>query len=109
VWRGSISRRAALPIRCSRHQPSHAGAVVLGLRQQLDAMALERGNDLCPDFAAHMPVARFLGNVQLATDLEAVHGAWRDAGGLGEFGDREFSQGACCRELTAVERPKNAP
>jgi hypothetical protein len=59
--------------------------VFFGLGQQFDAMALERGDDLCPHLAADMPVAEFLGNVLLATDLKAVHGSLRDAGGLGEL------------------------
>jgi predicted ATPase len=31
-----------------------------------------------------MTMAQFFGEVQLATDLEAMHGAWYDVGGLGE-------------------------
>jgi hypothetical protein len=59
----------------------HAGAVIFGLGQQLDAMALECRDDLCPHLPADMPVAALFGNGLLATELEAVHGSLRDAGG----------------------------
>jgi hypothetical protein len=45
--------------------------VLVGHGQQLDAMALEHGDNLRPHIAPHVPVAAFLGNVQLATDLKA--------------------------------------
>jgi hypothetical protein len=64
--------------------------VFVGLGQQLDAMALDRRDDLRPHLAADMPVAQFFGNVRLATDLEAVHGSLRDAGGLGELSDGQI-------------------
>jgi hypothetical protein len=64
--------------------------VLVCLWQQLDAMALQRSDDLCPHFATHMPVAPFLGNVQLATDFEAMHGAWRHSCGLGELDQRKL-------------------
>jgi hypothetical protein len=41
----------------------------------------ERGDDLCPHLAAHMPVAQFFGDMLLFTDLEALHGSLRDASG----------------------------
>jgi hypothetical protein len=49
-----------------------------GLGQQLDAVALECGDDLCPHLAAHMPVAALFGNGLLATDLEAIDAIWSD-------------------------------
>jgi hypothetical protein len=64
--------------------------MVIGLGQQLDTVALERGDDLGPHLAADMPVAQFLGDVLLATDLEAVHGSLRDACGLGELDDGQI-------------------
>jgi hypothetical protein len=44
--------------------------VLVGLGQQVYAMVLVVRDDLGPHLAAHMPVAAFLGEVQLATDLE---------------------------------------
>jgi hypothetical protein len=71
--------------------------VVFGLGQQLDAMALERGDDLCPHLAAHMPVAQFFGDMLLTTDLEALHGSLRDASGLGaKAGTRPTGQTTSC-------------
>ena len=57
------SRARKLPILqplCAWKVPSHAGAVLVGLGQQRDAMALKRGDKLRPHIAAHMPVAQFL-------------------------------------------------
>jgi hypothetical protein len=46
--------------------------------QQLDTVALERGDDPVPYLTADMPVAAFIGNVQLTADLEAMHRAHGD-------------------------------
>jgi hypothetical protein len=62
---------------CARQVPPHAATMVIGLGQQLDTVALERGNDPVPDLTADMTVAAFFGNVQLAADLEAIHGSLR--------------------------------
>jgi hypothetical protein len=69
---------------CAREEPPHAGAVLVGLGQQFDALALEHGDDLRPYLAADIPVAALIGKCAARTDLEAVHGSRRDAGGLGE-------------------------
>jgi hypothetical protein len=74
----------------ARQDPPHAGAVLVGLWQQFDAMTLERRDNLRPHLSAHMPVAAFFGDVELATNLEAMHGSHGDAGGLGELGDGEL-------------------
>ena len=71
--------------------------MLVGLGQQLDAMAFERDDDLCPHLAAHMPVAQFFGDMLLTTDLEALHGSLRDASGLGaKAGTRPTGQTTSC-------------
>ena len=73
---------ASLPILrplCAWKTPPHPGAALVCLGQQL-AMALERGDDLRPYLAAHMPVAALLCNGPLTADLEAVHGLRGTAG-----------------------------
>jgi hypothetical protein len=65
----------------------HAGGVIYTAPwQQLDAMALDCDDNLRPHVAAHMPLTAFFGNVQLATDLNALHGSRGDVGGIGKLG-----------------------
>jgi hypothetical protein len=44
---------------CTREEPPHTGTVLVGFRQQVDAMALKRCDDLRPRLAVHMAVATF--------------------------------------------------
>jgi integrase len=77
----------------ARQLPTHASTMVAGLDKKLDAMAVERGNDSVPHLPADVTVAAFFGNVQLATDLEPMHGSHGDAGGLGQLGEGELGLG----------------
>jgi hypothetical protein len=61
-----------------------------GFGYEFDGVTRERGDDPVPYFTAHVPMAPFFGDVQLATDLEAMHGSHGDVGGLGELGDSEL-------------------
>ena len=71
AWLADAQDQRELPIRqppCAREEPMHAGAVYLGLGQQLDTMALERGDHLRPHLAADMvggPVPRANGRLNL--------------------------------------------
>jgi hypothetical protein len=61
-----------------------------GFGYEFDAVMRERGDNPVPYLTADMPVAAFFGDVQLATNLEPMHGSHGHAGGLGELGDGEL-------------------
>jgi hypothetical protein len=71
-------------------------------------VALERGNDPVPDLTADMTVAAFFGNVQLAADLEAIHGSHGDGGRLTDRSVARIAKGRVHQLVCAKAARSNA-